>query len=215
MFPTWTQNFVGFARRCRIRIRCRPSRSFVSSSRISMRGQPPIVWDEAEDIFVFDKYGNRWLDWSFRRAGHQRGPRSARGQDSHHRPGEQRVAAQLRFPQRRTRRARDISSSLAPEGLEQSFPAHDRFGSDRVRHQARARTASKSAARRKSASSAAERGFHGRTLGSQQAGGMAGQKGWIVNEDPAIIHGRPFPTAIGRRDTSFDPFLATIEKTRD
>ena len=31
---------------------------------ISMRGQPPIVWDRAEDIFVYDKYGNRWLDWS-------------------------------------------------------------------------------------------------------------------------------------------------------
>src|SRR5207244_4538846 len=30
----------------------------------SMRGQPPIVWDRAEDIFIFDKYGNRWLDWS-------------------------------------------------------------------------------------------------------------------------------------------------------
>src|SRR6516225_7719887 len=30
----------------------------------SMRGQPPIVWDRAEDIYVFDKYGNRWLDWS-------------------------------------------------------------------------------------------------------------------------------------------------------
>src|SRR5512138_3205337 len=31
---------------------------------VSMRGQPPIVWDRAEDIFVFDRYGNRWLDWS-------------------------------------------------------------------------------------------------------------------------------------------------------
>src|SRR5947208_2414628 len=30
----------------------------------SMRGQPPLVWDRAEDIFVFDKYGNRWIDWS-------------------------------------------------------------------------------------------------------------------------------------------------------
>ncbi len=30
----------------------------------SMRGQPPIVWDHAQDIFVYDKYGNRWLDWS-------------------------------------------------------------------------------------------------------------------------------------------------------
>src|ERR1051326_6062456 len=30
----------------------------------SMRGQPPLVWERAEDIFVYDKYGNRWLDWS-------------------------------------------------------------------------------------------------------------------------------------------------------
>ena len=31
---------------------------------ISMRGQPPIVWDRAEDCQVYDKYGNMWLDWS-------------------------------------------------------------------------------------------------------------------------------------------------------
>src|ERR1700743_954541 len=31
---------------------------------LSLRGQPPLVWDRAEDIFVFDKSGNRWLDWS-------------------------------------------------------------------------------------------------------------------------------------------------------
>ena len=30
----------------------------------SMRGQPPVVWDRAEDIYVYDKYGNQWLDWS-------------------------------------------------------------------------------------------------------------------------------------------------------
>ena len=41
----------------------------------------------------------------------------------------------------------------------------------------------------------AERGFHGRTLGAQQAGGIPGQKGWIVNEDPAIVQ-IPFPLTI-------------------
>src|SRR5215510_3529610 len=30
----------------------------------SMRGQPPLVWERAEDILVYDKYGNQWLDWS-------------------------------------------------------------------------------------------------------------------------------------------------------
>ena len=31
---------------------------------ISMRGQPPVVWDRAEDVHVYDKYGIKWLDWS-------------------------------------------------------------------------------------------------------------------------------------------------------
>src|SRR5947209_19514024 len=31
---------------------------------ISMRGQPPIVWERAEGVQVWDKYGNMWLDWS-------------------------------------------------------------------------------------------------------------------------------------------------------
>ena len=57
----------------------------------------------------------------------------------------------------------------------------------------------------------AERGFHGRTLGAQQAGGIPGQKGWIVNEDPAIVQ-VPFPDGYWTEDTSFDLFLATLEK---
>ena len=66
-------------------------------------------------------------------------------------------------------------------------------------------------ARRRSASSGAERGFHGRTLGAQQAGGIPGQKGWIVNEDPAIVQ-VPFPDGYWTEDTSFDLFLATLAK---
>ena len=30
----------------------------------SMRGMPQIVWDRAEDIQIYDKHGNMWLDWS-------------------------------------------------------------------------------------------------------------------------------------------------------
>jgi 4-aminobutyrate aminotransferase/(S)-3-amino-2-methylpropionate transaminase len=57
----------------------------------------------------------------------------------------------------------------------------------------------------------AERGFHGRTLGAQQAGGIPGQKGWIVNEDPAIVQ-VPFPDGYWTEDTSFDLFLRTLEQ---
>ena len=31
---------------------------------LSMSGQPMVVWDRAEGIQVFDRWGNMWLDWS-------------------------------------------------------------------------------------------------------------------------------------------------------
>ena len=30
----------------------------------SMWGQPPVVWDRAKGFQVYDKWGNRWIDWS-------------------------------------------------------------------------------------------------------------------------------------------------------
>jgi 4-aminobutyrate aminotransferase / (S)-3-amino-2-methylpropionate transaminase / 5-aminovalerate transaminase len=30
----------------------------------SMSGQPPILWDRAEGVQVYDRWGNMWLDWS-------------------------------------------------------------------------------------------------------------------------------------------------------
>ena len=30
----------------------------------SMSGQPPVVWDRAEGVQVYDRWGNIWLDWS-------------------------------------------------------------------------------------------------------------------------------------------------------
>ena len=31
---------------------------------ISMSGQPLVVWDRAVGCHVYDKWGNKWLDWS-------------------------------------------------------------------------------------------------------------------------------------------------------
>jgi adenosylmethionine-8-amino-7-oxononanoate aminotransferase len=62
-----------------------------------------------------------------------------------------------------------------------------------------------------------ERGFHGRTLGAQQAGGLAGQKAWIANLDPAIINA-PSPMATGNRppgSTRFSPRWITRECARN
>src|SRR5438046_1926539 len=31
---------------------------------VAMRGQPPVVWNEAEGYLVRDAWGNQWIDWS-------------------------------------------------------------------------------------------------------------------------------------------------------
>ncbi len=31
---------------------------------LSMRGQPPVIWDRAEGVNVYDAHGNMWLDFS-------------------------------------------------------------------------------------------------------------------------------------------------------
>jgi len=48
-------------------------------------------------------------------------------------------------------------------------------------------------------------------LGAQQAGGLTGQKSWIVNLDPAIVHA-PFPDGYWQEDTRFDSFLEALKR---
>src|SRR5437016_2275070 len=31
---------------------------------LAMQGQPPVVWDRAEGVNVYDRAGNKWLDFS-------------------------------------------------------------------------------------------------------------------------------------------------------
>jgi 4-aminobutyrate aminotransferase-like enzyme len=51
--------------------------------------------------------------------------------------------------------------------------------------------------------------FHGRSMGAQQMGGMAGGKAWIKNYDPEIVH-IPFPDGFRCEDTSFELFEKSL-----
>ena len=175
----------------------------------SMRGQPPLVWDKAEDIFVYDKYGNRWLDWSsgvlVTNAGH--GPKEIRDA----------VIAQVNsgllhnyvFPSEERAQLVDYLIGLAPKGLDKIFLLTTGSEATECAIKLARSHGIKVGGKKKIGIVGYERGFHGRTLGSQQAGGMAGQKAWIVNEDPAIINA-PFPDGYWSADTSFDSFLGAI-----
>jgi 4-aminobutyrate aminotransferase-like enzyme len=178
---------------------------------MSMRGQPPLVWERAEEIFVFDKYGNRWLDWSsgvlVTNAGH--GAPEVR----------QAIIDQVNsgllhsyvFPNEERAALVECLAGVAPEGLKKVFLLTT--GSEATECAIKLSRAHgiKVGGNKKIGIIGWERGFHGRTLGAQQAGGMAGQKSWIVNEDPAIITA-PFPDGYWQTDTSFSAFLATVEK---
>jgi 4-aminobutyrate aminotransferase / (S)-3-amino-2-methylpropionate transaminase / 5-aminovalerate transaminase len=177
----------------------------------SMRGQPPLVWDRAEDVFVYDKYGNRWLDWSsgvlVTNAGH--GAPEIR----------QAILDQVNsgllhnyvFPSEERAALVEQLVRVAPKGLEKVFLLTT--GSEATECAIKlARTHGiRKGGNKKIGIVGAERGFHGRTLGAQQAGGIPGQKNWIVNEDPAIVQ-VPFPDGYWTEDTSFELFLATLAK---
>jgi 4-aminobutyrate aminotransferase-like enzyme len=176
-----------------------------------MRGQPPLVWDRAEDVFVYDKFGNKWLDWSsgvlVTNAGHG-APEIRKAILDQVNSG---LLHNYVFPSEERAALAEELIKVAPKGLDKVFLLTT--GSEATECAIKlARTHGiRKGGTKKIGFVGAERGFHGRTLGAQQAGGIPGQKGWIVNEDPAIVQ-VPFPDGYWTENTSFDLFLETLSK---
>jgi 4-aminobutyrate aminotransferase-like enzyme len=177
----------------------------------SMRGQPPIVWERAEDIFVYDKYGNRWLDWSsgvlVTNAGH--------GAAEVKRAIIEQVNSGLLhnycFPSEERAALVECLAGVAPAGLEKVFLLTT--GSEATECALKLARAHglKTGGKKKLGLVGFERGFHGRTLGAQQAGGLTPQKSWIVNLDPAILNA-PFPDGYWQTDTRFESFVEAVQR---
>jgi len=172
---------------------------------VSMRGQPPIVWDKAHRVCVYDKWGNRWLDWSsgvlVANAGHGR------------REICDAVVAQARagllhnycFPSEiRARLARRLVE-LSPSSIGKAFILTT--GSEATECALKlARTHGlQTGGKDKITFVTFMNAFHGRTLGAQMCGGMPHLKEWIVNHDPNIVQ-VPFPDGFRVPDTSFETF---------
>jgi 4-aminobutyrate aminotransferase/(S)-3-amino-2-methylpropionate transaminase len=178
---------------------------------VSMRGQPPLVWDRAEDIFVYDKHGNRWLDFSsgvlVANAGHAAPEIRQAIIDLANRP----LLHNYVFPSEERARLAEYILKLVPAELNKVFFLTT--GSEAVECALKLARAHglETGGPRKIGLVGAERGFHGRTLGAQQVGGIPGQKQWIVNEDPSVVQ-VPFPDGYWTENTSFDLFLDTIRQ---
>jgi 4-aminobutyrate aminotransferase/diaminobutyrate-pyruvate transaminase/4-aminobutyrate aminotransferase/(S)-3-amino-2-methylpropionate transaminase len=172
---------------------------------VAMRGQPPIVWQRAEGFQVFDPYGNVWVDWSsgvlITNAGHGRREiiEAIAGQ------AESQLLTNYCFPHEGRARLVERLATLLPEPLKKIFLLTT--GSETVECAIKLCRAygTKIAGQSKHVIVSYEKAFHGRTLGSQQAGGIPGLKEWIVNLDPGFVQ-IPFPDGFRMPDTSFEGF---------
>ena len=177
----------------------------------SMRGQPPLVWDRAEDIFVYDKYGNRWLDWSSGVLVANAGHCASEVRQAIERQLHSGLIHNYVFPSAQRAALVEGLAGVAPKGLDKVFLLTTGAEATECAIKLARAHGLKTGGKKKIGIVGFERGFHGRTLGAQQTGGMAGQKSWIVNLDPAIVNA-PFPDGYWEQNTSFQTFLDTIKQ---
>ncbi|MCB9385088.1 MAG: aspartate aminotransferase family protein [Bryobacterales bacterium] len=172
---------------------------------IAMQGQPPVVWDRAEGFQVYDAWGNQWVDWSsgvlITNAGHCH-PKVKAAIDAQ---VEHRLLTTYCFANEPRLRLVEKLRDVLPEPLKKIFLLTT--GSETVECAIKlCRTHGvKVGGANKNVIISYTNAFHGRTLGSQQAGGIPALKNWIVNLDPGFVQ-IPFPDGYRCEDTSFDFF---------
>ncbi len=176
----------------------------------SMSGQPLVVWDRAEGFYVFDRWGNQWLDWSsgvvVTNAGHNH-PKIQKAILEQVQHG---LVHNYCFPSEIRAQCVEALARVAPPELNKVFLLTT--GAETLECAIKlCRTwGQKIGGRKKIGIVSFQNAFHGRTLGAQMIGGSPALKSWIVNLDPDMIQ-VPFPDGFRGVDTSFDGFLKALE----
>jgi 4-aminobutyrate aminotransferase/(S)-3-amino-2-methylpropionate transaminase len=182
------------------------------SEPVSMMGQPPVVWDKAEGFQVYDKWGNKWLDWSsgvlITNAGHGRKEiiKALRALLEH------KLLSTYVFVHEKRAELTKMLQKLSPDPSDYLVFLLS-TGSEATENcikLAKTYAFEKHGPHRKYMVSF-NNAFHGRTLGAQLAGGMARLKTWIVDEGKTFIQ-LPFPDGYKNENISFDLFLSTLNE---
>ncbi len=186
-------------------------RALAASEPQAMRGQPPVVWHEAEGASVRDRWGNCWIDWSsgvlITNAGH--GRREIR--EALHAIIDQGLLATYVFAHEKRAELVGQLQALAPDPAAYSVFLLS-TGSEATENCIK--LAKTYALQRHGADKRVivsfNNAFHGRTLGAQLAGGMPKLKAWIGCCCPGFVQ-VPFPDGYKNEDTSFELFLGTLD----
>ncbi|HOK96379.1 MAG TPA: aminotransferase class III-fold pyridoxal phosphate-dependent enzyme, partial [Anaerohalosphaeraceae bacterium] len=174
----------------------------------SMSGQPPVIWDHASGVNVFDPYGNMWLDFSsgvlVTNAGHGHPLIVARLRELIEKP----LLHHYCFPAEPRATLVEKLATFSPDPLKKIFLLTT--GAETVECALKlCRTWGKP--RGKTVFVSFEGAFHGRTLGAQMVGGMPALKEWIPHLDPEIVQ-VPFPGDPRCQDRSFAVFEKTLQE---
>ena len=177
---------------------------------VSMTGQPPIVWDRAEGVQVYDRYGNKWLDWSSGVVVANAGHGAAEIKEAIRHQVDKGLLHNYCFPSAERAELVKYLADITPAKLKKVFLLTT--GSEATECAVKlARTyGQKVGGKKKIAIISFEAAFHGRTLGAQMIGGIPALKEWIVNLDPDM-HQVPFPDGFRTEDTRFDLFVRILE----
>lgn len=176
----------------------------------SMRGQPPVVWNRAEGVQVYDAYGNCWLDWSSGVLVANAGHGAPEVREAIIREAERSLLHTYCFPNAARAELVEYLTSLTPPSLNKVFLLST--GSEAIEAAIKlARTWGKRVGGQdKRGIVSFQNAFHGRTLGSQMAGGIPALKEWIGPLDPDFVQ-VPFPGDLRARERGFEGFLKGLE----
>ncbi len=175
----------------------------------SFGGQPPIIWDHGEGFCIGDKYGNKWLDFSagvlVASSGHGR-PEICKAISA---MADQGMYHSYAFPTEIRAKLVSKLTSLLPAPLAKVFLLTT--GSEATEcciKLARTRAYRKFGPK-KNILVTFTNSFHGRTMGSQMAGGSAALKEWIGDESKQFVQ-VPYPDGFRQEDVSFDVFEKSL-----
>ena len=176
----------------------------------SMLGQPPVVVDKAEGCYIYDKYGNKWLDWASGVLISNIGNGNKAIVDALKKMLDKPLLSTYVFPHEgRTQLAKLLCEIFPFKGYRVYFLS---TGSEAIENCIKlAKTYGlRKYGKDKKYFISFKNSFHGRTMGAQLAGGMEKSKAWLGDLDETFIQ-IPFPDGYKCEDTSFDLFLNTLK----
>lgn len=188
--------------------------ALAESEPVSMMGQPPIIWDKADGFQVYDKWGNKWLDWSsgvlIANAGHGRKEII----NALREVLDQNLLSTYVFVHEKRAQLTKMLQSLAPDPSEYLvfLLSSGSEATENCIKLAKTYALEKHGPQKKYLVSF-NNAFHGRTMGAQLAGGIPKLKNWIVDEGKTFIQ-VPFPDGYKNENTSFDLFLDSLNEQK-